>query len=110
MAKIKDAPGFPAGHWPDMTKMDWNEQVNAYFDSTPYYVIYGYVSAAEERGPAHTIEGTIVSINREALGPGLDRPGVQITLKVEKDQTEVRSEHGRSDGHGEPCTCLVPRG
>lgn len=85
--KIKDAPGFPAGHWPDMTKADWNEQINAYFDSTPYYVIYGYVTPAEGQGPAHTIEGTIVSIDRDARGPGLDQPGVQVTLKVESDET-----------------------
>ncbi len=97
VAKIKDAHGFAAGQWPDMTKMAWNEEVNSYFDSTPYYVIYGYVSGAEKRGAAHTIEGTIVSINRSVRGPGLDRPGVQVALKVEKDRTEaVRSLEGQT--------------
>jgi hypothetical protein len=71
-----------------MTKTDWNEQINAYFDSTPYYVIYGYVTATEGWGAAHKIKGTILSINREARGPGLYQAGVQVTLKVEKDQTE----------------------
>jgi sporulation protein YlmC with PRC-barrel domain len=87
VAKIKDAPGFPAGHWPDMTKMDWNEQINAYYNATPYYVIYGYVSSVGDLGPAHTIEGTILSVNRDVRGPGLDQAGIQVTLKVEKDQT-----------------------
>lgn len=88
--KIQHAPGFSDLYWPDMTQLEWNERTMAYYGSTPHYMIFGYVGAREgfASGPAHTMEGTIQSINRDARGPGLDQPGIQVTLKVDKDEVQ----------------------
>jgi sporulation protein YlmC with PRC-barrel domain len=85
--KIKDAPGFPDGHWPNMAQLEWNERINAYYDSTPYYVVYGYVSAEGEddlrfaEGRKITLKGTIQQINRGGDAPQARPTTVRLELK-----------------------------
>ncbi len=90
VAKIKDAPGFSAGQWPDMAKTDWNERTNAYFDATPYYVMYGYVLAPEPeeyasftQGGLKTCTGTIRSFDRDAEGGLVQGDEGACTARIE---------------------------
>jgi len=34
--RLKDAPGFDKGHWPDMADQSWAKKIHSYYGTEPY--------------------------------------------------------------------------
>jgi sporulation protein YlmC with PRC-barrel domain len=102
--ELKTAPSFKSSEWPEVTSREWNQEINTYYDSEPYYVIYGFLIETGEprmgtfdQGQKVSLRGTIQSIERNATGPGLDQAGVQIQLKVDQDMPQPSSAGQQPD-------------
>jgi hypothetical protein len=97
--ELKKAPTFSEDEWPNMSSWAWNQEINEYYDSDPYYVIYGFVLEGEQtRGAQQAqfrdaqrvqLRGTIQRINQNAQVRG--ERCTQIELKVEKDMSDYRT-------------------
>lgn len=97
--QLKDAPTFKEDNWPNMTTQAWNQQVNDYYGSEPYYIIYGFVIESEDQAADQSnqvsLRGSIESINRDAMVSG--QKCVQLRLKVSQDMTSsMAQQHEQS--------------